>query len=91
MDHFVFSVPPGTLACAKTVFTTTAVPPKVSAFPRNEIEPRLSITGLSAQDIRALLRTDEWCALESRNQEAVFLYDFARSECSISLLAAIIG
>jgi hypothetical protein len=67
------------------------MPPKVSALPRNEIEPRISITGLSAQDIRALLRADEWCALESRNEQVVFLYDVARSEYSTSLPAVIIG
>jgi hypothetical protein len=69
----------------------TAIPPKVSALPQNEIEPHLSITGLSGQDICVLLRADEWCALESRNQQVVFLYDFARNECFISLPAAIIG
>jgi hypothetical protein len=66
------------------------MPPKVPALPRNKIEPRFSITSLSAQDICALLRADEWCALESRNQQVVFLYDFARSECSISLPTAIL-
>jgi hypothetical protein len=65
------------------------MPLKVPAVPRNEIKPSLLITGLSAQDIRALLRADEWCALESRNHQVVFLYDFARSECSMSLPAAI--
>jgi hypothetical protein len=67
------------------------MPPKVPALPRNEIEPRLSITGLSVQDIRALLRAGECFALESRNQKVEFLYDFARSECPTSLPAAIIG
>jgi hypothetical protein len=51
----------------------------------------LSITGLSAEDVRALLRADEWCPLELQNQQVVLLYDFAESECSISLPAAIIG
>jgi hypothetical protein len=36
------------------------------------------------------LRVDEWYALESRNQQVVFLHDFARSKCSIFLPAAII-
>jgi hypothetical protein len=49
------------------------------------------ITGFSAQDVPALFRADEWCALESRNQQVVILYDFDRSECSMSLPAAIIG
>jgi hypothetical protein len=67
------------------------MPPKVLTLPRNEIEHCLSITGLSAQDIRALLRAAEWCALQSRNQRVLFLYDYARSECSTSLPAAIMG
>jgi hypothetical protein len=68
------------LTCIKTFFTTTAIPPKVPAVPRNEIEPHLSITGFSAQDIRALLRADERGALESRNQQVVFLSDFVGTE-----------
>jgi hypothetical protein len=59
MDHFVFSVPPGMLACVQTFFTTAAMPPKVPVLLCNEIELRLSITGLSAQYICALLRADE--------------------------------
>jgi hypothetical protein len=78
MDYFVFSVPPGMLACLKAFFTTTAMTPKVAALPRNETEPRLSIAGFSAQNIRALLRANEWCAWESRNQQVVFLYDFCQ-------------
>jgi hypothetical protein len=67
------------------------MPPKVPAIPGNETEPPFSITGLSVQDIRALLRANEWCAEESRNQHVVFLYDFSRSEWSISLPAPIVG
>jgi hypothetical protein len=67
------------------------MPPKVLALSRHEIEPRLSITGLSAQDIHALLRDHEWRALESRNQQIVFLYDFGKSERFISIPAVIVG
>jgi hypothetical protein len=83
--------PLGPLACVKTFFTTTARPLKVPALPPNEIEPLLSVTGLSVRDICALLRADEWHGLESRNQQVMFLYGFTRSECSISLPTAIIG
>jgi hypothetical protein len=62
------------------------MPPKVLAMPRKEIEPRLSATGLSDQDIRALLRNDEWGASQSRNQQLVFLADFAQAECSRRIL-----
>jgi hypothetical protein len=65
-------------------------PRKFFVLPPNEIERRLSIAGFSAQDIRALLREDEWCALESRSQQVVFLYDFTKSKCPISLPAVII-
>jgi hypothetical protein len=67
------------------------MPPKVLALPRNGIEPRVSITGISAQDIHALLRDGEWCTLESRNQKVVLLSDFAMGEYSVSIPAAFIG
>jgi hypothetical protein len=67
------------------------MPPKVPTLPWNQIEPRLSIAGLSVQDICALLRAGEWCAVESRNQQVMFLYDFTRSKYYISLQAASIG
>jgi hypothetical protein len=58
-------------ACVKTFFTTTVMP-KVPALPQNEIEPRLLSTGLSAQDIRAMLRADEWCALNRETSKLCF-------------------
>jgi hypothetical protein len=67
------------------------MPPKVLALPRNGIEPRLSITDLSAHGILTLLIDDERCALESRNQQVVLLYDFAKRECSVPLPTATVG
>jgi hypothetical protein len=43
------------------------------------------------REICALLRATEWCPLYSRNQHVVFLCNFDRSECSISVPAAIAG
>jgi hypothetical protein len=91
MDHFFSSVPLGMLACVHTFSTRTVLPSKVPTLARNEIEPHLSTISLSAQDIRVLLRADEWRTLESRNLQVVFLYDIARSECSMSLPVAIVG
>jgi hypothetical protein len=49
------------------------------------IEPRLSATTLTAQDIRALLRNDEWTSIEARNTQLVFLAEFAQTECGVML------
>jgi hypothetical protein len=67
------------------------MPPKAAALSREEIEPQLQYTGLSAQDIRSLLRQDEWRAIDSRNQQLLFLCDFAQEECGITLSAAIVA
>jgi hypothetical protein len=67
------------------------MPPKVAALPREVLEPRLYATGVCAQDIRAMLRSPEWCALQSRNQQVVFMDDFIKNECGITLTAAALG
>jgi hypothetical protein len=67
------------------------MPPKAPALTREEIEPRLYATGLPAQDIRSMLRCDEWRALESRNEQLVFFCDFAQAECAVTLSAAIVA
>jgi hypothetical protein len=48
------------------------MPPKVPALPREAIERALYMTGVPAQDIRALLRSDDWHALELPNQQVPF-------------------
>jgi hypothetical protein len=64
---------------------------KVPALPREIIEPLLWETGLSVQDIQALLRSNEWNAGAFRNQQAVLFLDFTQIECGGTLSAAQIG
>jgi hypothetical protein len=56
------------------------MPPKVLALPRERIERALCNTGITAQGVRALLRSDDWCALHSRNEQTVFFYEFVKTE-----------
>jgi hypothetical protein len=65
--------------------------PKVSVFLSDIIEPLLYETGISAQDIRALLPSEEWSACASRNQQVVFCHDFAQIRCDVRLSAAQMG
>jgi hypothetical protein len=44
----------------------------------------LSTTSLTAQDIRALMRNDEWIAIESRNTQLVLIEQFAKIECGVT-------
>jgi hypothetical protein len=61
------------------------MPPKVPAPPPDVCEPVLTDTGLTAQDIRALFRDPDCLSLESRNQQVIFLFDFARFNSSLGL------
>jgi hypothetical protein len=61
------------------------MPPKTTALPMEALEPPLHETSLTAQGIRALFRNPDWHSLISRNQQIVFLFDFARSNCGIGL------
>jgi hypothetical protein len=54
------------------------MPPKTAAIFRARTKPRLSTTTLTAQDIRALMRTDQRTAIESRNGQLVFLEQFSK-------------
>jgi hypothetical protein len=38
-----------------------------------------------AQDIPAMLRSEAWTGLQSRNEQVVFLQNFAETECGKSL------
>jgi hypothetical protein len=67
------------------------MPPKVPALPREAIERALCNTGVSAQDIRALLRSDDWRALQSRNQQVAVFHDFIETECGETLTANVLG
>jgi hypothetical protein len=67
------------------------MPPKVLALPRERIERALCNTGVTAQDVRALLRSDDWCALHSRNEQLVFFYEFVKTEYIRSLTLEVLG
>jgi hypothetical protein len=62
------------------------MPPKAPALPSNIIEPHLSATALTAQDIRALFRNEGWIAIESRNAQPVFLEELAQNNCGVNLM-----
>jgi hypothetical protein len=66
-------------------------PPKVLALPRERIERALCNTGVAAQDVRALFSSDDWCALQSRNEQLLFFYEFAKTEYSRSLTSEVLG
>jgi hypothetical protein len=40
---------------------------------------------MTVQDVRALLRSREWQALESRNNQIAFLYEFAEGNTTSTL------
>jgi hypothetical protein len=65
--------------------------PKVLALPRGRIERAPCNTGVTAQDVRALLRSDDWCALHSRNEQLVFFYEFGKTEYSRSQTSEVLG
>jgi hypothetical protein len=52
------------------------------------IDGRLYDVGLPGPDIPSLLRSIEWCGLDSRNQHLVCLSDFAQTVCATRLSAA---
>jgi hypothetical protein len=59
--------------------------PKAPALPCNIIEPHLSTTALTAQDMSAVFRNEEWIAIESRNAQLVFVEEFTQKGCCITL------
>jgi hypothetical protein len=59
------------------------MPPKVAALPQEVPEPALTSSGTTVQDIRALLRSDAWRNLDSRNSQVVFLWEFSQSDGTI--------
>jgi hypothetical protein len=56
-----------------------------SGFARERIERALCNTGVTAQDVLALLSPDDWCALHSRNEQLMFFYEFVKTEYNRSL------
>jgi hypothetical protein len=45
----------------------------------------------AAQDVWALLRSDDWCALHSRNKQLVFFDEFVQTEYSRSRTSEVLG
>jgi hypothetical protein len=60
------------------------MPPKLGPLPQEELQPLLQRTMISGQDIRALLRCEEFSECDSRNAQLVFLRDFCRDNCGIT-------
>jgi hypothetical protein len=67
------------------------MPPKLLVLPGQSIERAICSTGITAQDVRVLLRSDDWCALHSRNEQLVFFYEFVKTEYSRSLASEALG
>jgi hypothetical protein len=67
------------------------MPPKVLALPREGIERALCSIGVTAQDVRALLRSDDRYALHSRNEQLVLFDEFVKREYSRSLTSDVLG
>jgi hypothetical protein len=55
------------------------------------IEPRLSTTSLTAQDIRTLMHNDEWIAIESRIAQLAFIEQFTKTECGVTFDATVLA
>jgi hypothetical protein len=49
------------------------------------MEAKLASTHLFGQDVRALLRSESWNALNSRKTQLVSLNKFARTDCAVAL------
>jgi hypothetical protein len=45
----------------------------------------LNLVFLTAQDIRALFRSEEWIAIESRKAQLVFVEEFAQKDCGVTI------
>jgi hypothetical protein len=58
---------------------------KVAALSREVREPALTSDGMTAHDIRTLLRSDAWRDLDTRNSQVVFLWEFSQSDGTIQL------
>jgi hypothetical protein len=65
--------------------------PKVSMLLREATENKLYQTGIMTQDIPATIRSEAWTGLPSRNEQVVFLHNFAETECGKSLSNQVLG
>jgi predicted dithiol-disulfide oxidoreductase (DUF899 family) len=66
------------------------MPPKVPALPTETIQRIFDTMGVPVQDIRALLRSDGWRTLESRNQQVAFSRDFVKNESQQTVISNVI-
>jgi hypothetical protein len=64
---------------------------KTPAISQVMIEPPLSTTALTVQDIRALMNRDEWIAIESRNAQLAFIEQFAKTECGVTFHTTVLA
>jgi hypothetical protein len=64
---------------------------KVLVLPSERIERAVCNTGVTAQDVRALFRSDDRYALHSRNEQLVFFSEFVKTEYSRSLASEVLG
>jgi hypothetical protein len=67
------------------------MPLKLPTLSSEVLEPALSHTGLTGQDICARFRDTDWRSLDSRNRQVAFLYNFARCNCLLGLSNQVLG
>jgi hypothetical protein len=56
------------------------MPPKAAPIPNDILETKLASTPLSGQDVCALLRSEAWNGLDSRNAQLAFLDESTRTD-----------
>jgi hypothetical protein len=61
------------------------MPPKAGHIPREASEPALYSSGMTVQDVRAVLRSSQWQALESSNDQVIFRCEFAEIDTTSTL------
>jgi hypothetical protein len=53
--------------------------------PTGSLEPAIISSGMTVQDVRNVLRSSEWQALESRNNQTIFLCEFPEFDTTYRL------
>jgi hypothetical protein len=61
------------------------MPPKAGRILHEAREPTLYSSGMTAPDVRAVLPSCEWQAPESRNNQAIFMCEFAETDTASTL------
>jgi hypothetical protein len=67
------------------------MPPKPPDISQAVIEPHLSTTALTAQDIRAPMRNDEWITIEPRKAQLVLIEQFTKTECGVTFDSTVLA